>query len=116
MFQVHANQVELFLGDSGLWRLLDLLALQDLPLSVFDRLIVERFRLFLLEKPLRRLHNRRRDPGVILDRNETEAVRPLTPVEYMSITFGLAPVDKRLSGGAGSWGRRWGVSPLGHRC
>jgi len=55
MSQVHAGQVELFLWESSLWRFFDFFGLQGLAFSVFERLIIERFRLFFFEEPLSRL-------------------------------------------------------------
>jgi hypothetical protein len=98
VFEVHADEVHVLMRQPGLRVLIDCLAV--VGVDVIEMLILERFRLFLFEKPFGRFHDvltRFIDAGIVLDGKEAELMRTFPPVEDMRIGFGVVPVDQRFT-------------------
>jgi hypothetical protein len=78
-------------------RLFDFLVGEGVLLRLINGLLVERFGFLFGEKLFGRLDNGGY-VGVFFEGDETKCVCALAPVENMSVTLGLPPVDERRAG------------------
>ena len=94
------DEIDILARQVRIGRLFELLLAERVAVRLVYRLIVERFGFLFGEKLIGRLDDCWH-LGLLLDRDEAECLRALAPVEHVSVTLGLAPVDERGADGLG---------------
>jgi len=97
VLQVYADEIDVLGAQMRVGWLFDFLVGEGVSLRLINGLLVERFGFFLGKKLFGRLDNDGH-VGLFFDGDETKCVCALAPVENMSVTLGLPPVDERSAG------------------